>query len=114
MPSIEGDIQQLYLSFDELARLRKQTFTAEDEELQEKALITAMALHLYEEQPKAKTKTAKSREKAAKEERRQEIFAQSKRVMDKRGHSEPAYRAEKPEFDLPSNLPSFVSKGGCP
>ncbi len=102
------------LSFDELARLRKQTFTPEDEELQEKALIAAMALHLYEEEPKARTKTAKSREKAAKEERRQEIFAQSKKVMDKHGHSEPAYRAEKPEFDLPGKLPSFVSKGGCP
>nr|WP_237215901.1 MULTISPECIES: Mu transposase C-terminal domain-containing protein [Ruegeria] len=102
------------LSFDELARLRKQTFTPEDEELQEKALIAAMALHLYEEEPKARTKTAKSREKAAKEERRQEIFAQSKKVMDKHGHSEPAYRVEKPEFDLPNKLPSFVSKGGCP
>ncbi|GAA6191163.1 hypothetical protein NBRC116597_10820 [Phaeobacter sp. NW0010-22] len=100
------------LSFDELARLRKETFTPEDEELKEKALIAAMALHLFEEEPKARTKTAKSKEKAAKEHRRQDILARSRKVMDRTGVSELPVSSEKPKFELPQKMPNFMNNGG--
>ncbi|WP_425046495.1 Mu transposase C-terminal domain-containing protein [Primorskyibacter sp. S87] len=100
------------LSFDELARLRKKTRTPEDEELKEKALIAAMALHLYEEQSKAKTTTARSKEKAAKQQRRHDILAQSRKAMERTGVTELPISNEIPKFEMPQNMPSFVNKGG--